>query len=419
MKILTSWKLALNLLVHSKLRSWLTIIGIVIGIAAVVSIVSIGQGAQENLQQRLSGLGADIITISKGFNRAEGARGVFIGREGPSGATNTKNLTNSDVRALESISNIKYVGGSISGRTDIAYLSESTSASVNGVDTLVWKYLTNSELDSGRFLDQGDSNAVVIGYSVANTLFKNKIQINRQITINGKIFRVVGILKQSGGFGGSDNAIYMPINIARNTVEGAGSNNLDSITIKVKDTTNIDQTVSDITQKLLISRGIINSAKQDFSVSSSKTLQESISSTIGQASLFLGSIAAVSLIVGAVGVANTIFTSVIEKTKEIGIMKAIGARNIDILLIFVLNSALIGLIGGLIGIALGSIVSAYLPSVIGMSSLGPGAIGRTTFVTPQILITALVISVLIGVISGVVPSYMASKLKPVDALRYE
>lgn len=430
MKFQKSVKIALNILLHSKLRSWLTIIGIVIGIAAVVSIVSIGQGAQQSLEERLGGLGADIITISPGFARAAGPAGGFRevgGAEGSismrlGGQTSTtspsKNLTNNDVQFLKSISNVKYVSGIVSGRGETYYLGERSSVSIEGVDPLIWRDMVTTELESGRYLMQGDTNSVVVGNRIANSLFKNKIEVNRQITINEKPFRVVGILKESG-FGGGDNTVFMSIKMARTILGDVGDKKLDSISVKVEDANLIDETTTEITEKLMVARGIFDEKKKDFTVTSAKAMQESISAAVNTMVLFLGAIAAISLIVGAVGISNTMFTSVLEKTKEIGIMKAIGAKNKDVLIIFLLTSGMIGLVGGLIGITFGVLASMSLEGIsIRLGMMGAGGSLKVA-IAPELLIFAIAFSVLIGVLAGIIPAYRASKMKLVDALRYE
>jgi putative ABC transport system permease protein len=420
MKLLTSLKLALNILLHSKLRSWLTIIGIVIGVAAIVGIVSIGEGASASVQQRLSGLGQDIFTVSPGFNRA--GFGGFGGREGGGSAINPKNLTEKDITTIKNTAGVEYVNGMVSGRVKINYLSESTSASVQGVDPSSWKYIVTTKIDTGRYLDSGDTNVVVIGNHLATGTFKQPVAINRPITIGGKPFKVVGILAQtSGGFGGGggDNTIYMPIVMARDVIPSTGKTEFDSIQVKVDNADFVDQIANETAQRLLLERHL-TSRTQDFSITSARDIQQTIASVTQTFTLFLGAIAAVSLLVGAVGIANTMFTSVLEKTKEIGIMKAVGARNRDVLIIFILNSALVGFAGGLLGVLFGTGISYLLPQLLG--GIGIGGLGRggiVTVVPISLLVEALSLSVAIGVISGIVPAYRASRLRPVDALRYE
>jgi len=420
MRFRKSFKLALNILLHSKLRSWLTIIGIVIGVAAIVAIVSIGEGAQVNVQERLSRLGADLITVSPGFERASG--GFRAGFGGGGGGVHSmgsstitskaKNLTNKDLRIIKSTEGVSFVNGIVSGRADVFYLAESASVSVQGVDPLAWSNIVSSELESGRYLNPSDTNAIVIGSRIAKTTFKQPLVLNRDIQIEGRLFKVIGILKESGG---DDNRITMPIEQAREILEDAGRDKYDSITIKATNADLVDQIVAEIDSKLMISRHVTARTK-DYSVTSSKATQERLQDITQTFTIFLGAIAAVSLLVGAVGIANTMFTSVLEKTKEIGIMKAIGARNSDIMIIFLLNSGLVGLVGGLLGIGLGSAISAILPNFL--SGLGPGGSVRTVIPT-SLLVEALLISITIGMVAGAIPAYRASKLKPVDALRYE
>ena len=239
--------------------------------------------------------------------------------------------------------------------------------------------------------------------------------MNRGITIEGRLFKVVGILKEAGSGGGDDNRIIMPIEQARSVLENVGNEKFDSIVIKASDINFVDQIVSDADSKLMLSRHVTAKTK-DYSVTSSKATQERIQSVTETFTIFLGAIAAVSLLVGAVGIANTMFTSVLEKTKEIGIMKAIGARNFDIMAIFLLNSGLVGFVGGIIGIGLGSAISSILPNFL--SGLGPGGSVRTV-IPLSLLLEALSVSIIIGMVAGAIPAYRASKLNPVDALRYE
>lgn len=421
MRLRTSFKLALNILLHSKLRSWLTIIGIVIGVGAIVGIVSIGEGASASVQQRLGGLGQDLFTVTSGFNRARGGFGGFEGRGG--GEIATKNLTEKDIVTIKTTPGVAFVNGIVSGRATINYLAQTATASVQGVDPFAWQNIITTKIDTGRFLEPGDTDAVVLGSGIAGNTFKQPIAVNRPISIGGKSFKVVGILQSTSrgfGGGGGNNNIFMPIESARNTLTGVGQTEFESIQVKVNNADFVDQIANETTQRLLFERHV-TARTQDFSVTSAKDIQQTIASVTQTFTLFLAAIAAVSLIVGAVGIANTMFTSVLEKTKEIGIMKAVGARNRDVMIIFVLNSGLVGLAGGLLGIILGSAISYVLPQLLaglGVGGLG-GRGGIITLVPMSLLVEALTMSILIGMIAGIVPAYRASKLKPVDALRYE
>jgi putative ABC transport system permease protein len=331
------------------------------------------------------------------------------GGGGRSASSNQANLTSKDISVLKSIQNVKFVQGIISGRADIYYLGEKTTASVQGVDPLVWQYMTTATLDTGRFLNPADTNVAVIGYEIANKVFKQPLGVNRDITIEGKVFKVVGILKESGE-GSNDNAIIIPAKAAAYTLEDANSDVFNSIQIKVNSIDYVDQVMSDADMKLSLSRHVVGAKKKDYTIRSQKAQAERFTEIASTMTLFLAAIAAVSLIVGAVGIANTMFTAVLEKTKEIGILKAIGAK----------NAAMVGLAGGIIGLALGAGASKILPLLGNIGIPLPGAReGFNTIISARLMIGALLLAMGIGIVSGVIPAYRASKLKPVDALRYE
>jgi putative ABC transport system permease protein len=275
--------------------------------------------------------------------------------------------------------------------------------------------MNSLEVKSGRLLEPADKNVAVIGSGVASEIYKKDIGVNQIITINGKSVRVVGILKEEGG--SEDRQIYMPIDAAVNLITDAKKDVFNYIQVKAQSVDVVDTVVTKIEKKLMISRHIANENDRDFSVTALKAMAQSVTTMISSMTLFLGAIAAVSLIVGAVGIANTMFTAVLEKTKEIGTMKAIGAKNRDILMIFIFNSAMVGFVGGVFGVILGGLVSAVFPMIGGTMTRGDNEIIPS--VSPGLMVFGLMIAVLIGVISGAVPAYRASKMKPVDALRYE
>jgi len=415
-------KLSLNNLSHRGLRSWLTIFGIVIGVAAVVAILSTGSGMQQAISTQLGSLGADIITVSPGFSRAFGMGFVsgerqFMTRERQT--TTGQNLTDKDIQMIKSVSGVKFVNGIVSGRADVTYLAETASVSVEGVDPLAWAEMITSELESGRYLTPGDGNVVVIGYRIANEMFKQPLTINTQISVEGKSFKVVGILKESGGgfgSGGTDNTIFMPTSAARTVIENMNTNQFSSISIKVTDADSVDEIIESIEQKLMLSRHVTNSTK-DFTITSPQSMQETISSVTGTMNLFLSGIAAISLLVGAIGIANTMFMSVMERTRQIGTLKALGTTNSEIMKLFLFESAMIGFIGGLIGVLLGFVASGII-SELGIRMMG-GIGTSVTVITPQLILFAIGFSVFIGMISGLLPARRAANLQPVEALRYE
>ena len=225
MRLKKSFQLAWNILIHSKLRSWLTIIGIVIGIAAVVSIVSISIGAKQQLENNLGNLGADILTLSPGFSKARGEMGFWGGGEGPgrfdeqiSSESETKNITSKDVAIVRTLDNVDIVTGIVSLNGDLTYLTKTASVSVTGVDGNLWAEITTEEIESGRMLTSGDTYSIIVGNNLAKIIFDN-LPINAKVTIEGKTFKVVGILE-------SGNGVYMPIEIAREVFDDIVRKNL-------------------------------------------------------------------------------------------------------------------------------------------------------------------------------------------------
>ena len=414
MKLHKCLKHAFGMVVHSKLRSWLTILGIVIGVAAVIAIVSIGAGLQQTLNSQISGLGGDLLTIQAGFSRGGGfGGGGFRGDSGGSGGATTKTveLARSDYQALKGMPDIMLIDAEISGSVNVSYLDRSGRVTLTGVDQKVWSQVTTYTMRKGRFLDSADQNVIVVGARLADSYFSQPLGLNKVITINGGAYRIVGILDDQS------NSIYIPIQTAVHVIDDKNTDVYDQLIVKVRYEDQLDTAIQNIEDRLIMVRHVTNSTK-DFTVTSRKEIQQTRASLLGSLNAFLLAIAAVSLIVGAVGIANTMFTSVLEKTKEIGIMKAIGARNKDIMLIFILNAALIGLVGGIIGIFFGILLSGVLPSIMG------GAIpfsrgGASTYVSLNSVIMALSVSIGVGILAGIVPAYQASKLKPVYALRYE
>ncbi|MCM2325306.1 MAG: ABC transporter permease [Candidatus Woesearchaeota archaeon] len=408
---------ALNMVLHAKLRSWLTILGIVIGVGAVISIVSLGETMQKQISSQLGDLGGDLLTLRAGASRAS-----FFGpgREGGGGgasAVSTEDeivLDKTDLQVLKSVSGIKSIDTQISGQADIYYVAEKGSASVVGVEEATWATVTTSKIAEGRMLGPADTNVIVVGGRIADGFFSRQVGLNQLITIEDRLFRIVGILDDTS------SSIYMPIDSAYAILEDKDKDEFDTIIIQVKDEDAINSTMASIEYKLAQKRHVLGK-KYDFTLTSNKAVQAQRSEMMGSMTTFLTAIAAVALLVGAVGIANTMFTSVLEKTKEIGIMKAIGARNSDILKIFLIHAALIGLIGGILGLALGYILSGILPSL--MSSSGGGPFSRfgsgDAIISLNSVVLAIGISVIIGIVAGTIPAVQASKLKPVDALRYE
>lgn len=397
MKLHKSFKMALNMVLHSKLRSWLTIIGIVLGVASVVAILSIGDGLEAEITSQFENSGGDLLTLTSGVSRGFGPPGR--GGTSSSASDEEVKITRTDLQTLKGLTDVISVNPEISGRVDIYYQGEQGTVSITGTDTSVYKDFSTSEILEGRELISSDSNVILIGERLSTEYFERELGLNQILTIEEKAFRVVGIIEDGG------NNIIMPITQAYTVIDDKLKNEYDSIRIKIKDEDLLDETVLKIENKLLTSRHV-NQKDKDFTISSNAAAAEMRQELINTMTSFLTAIAGVSLIVGAVGVANTMFTSVLEKTKEIGIMKSIGATNKDILSIFLFNSALIGFVGGL----LGAILGYFLILLLQLS-------GMTAVLTISNVVMVVSISILIGMISGLIPAINASKLSPVDALR--
>ncbi|WMW25635.1 ABC transporter permease [Methanolobus sediminis] len=408
----TYLKLATNILVHSKIRSWLTIIGIVIGVGSVVTIMALSDSMEADMEERLADLDLTLITVTPGYTQAmSGFRGGGGGFGGSTSSSDAE-LTDKDIMAIKLVENIDYIYGQISGSNlDVYFMGETAGLSVTGVDPQVWQYTVTYKVESGRLLETTDNNVVVIGYRIAHEMYDQEIGLNRILAIEGRSYRVVGILAE----GESDSAIIMPIDSAVDIIDDAEPDVFDSIVVKADSVDNVETVVNDIEEKLMISRHVMNDDDRDFSVSDSLSMAESFSDMMASFTIFLGAIAGVSLVVGSVGIANTMFTSVLERTKEIGTMKAIGAKNSDIMMIFLFNSALVGFVGGVLGIILSLVLTSFFP-YLGLP-MTRSSTGMT--VAPDLMALGIGIAMFIGVISGLIPAYNASKMKPVDALRYE
>jgi putative ABC transport system permease protein len=420
MKLITILSLALNSVFHSKIRSWLTILGIIVGVSSFVAILALGQGMEDSIQSRTATMQLDVINITPGFSRATEVIGIGGGGRGggmpggitriPESTSSSVVLTEKDISTLKTIPGINAINKEISGQTEIYFTGESIKRSITGVDVINWLKITNIELTNGRLLGPSDKYSVLIGERLAKDSFSKKIPLNTIITINNKSFRVVGIIKNSA-------EVIAPLDVTFVTLEEKTINEYDKITIKVDEINKVDEIVEIINTKLMFSRRIISERQKDFSVSAIKDNIESINEMTNSMIMFLTIIAAISLIVGAIGIANTMFTSVLEKTKEIGIMKSIGASSFDILFLFILVSSLYGLVGGFLGVLIGSVLSGYLGNSIGIGMvMRIGGEGSFSF---ALAIYGIVIAVGISVLSGFIPAYRAAKLKPVDALRYE
>jgi putative ABC transport system permease protein len=415
MKFKDMASLALETLRHRSLRSWLAILGIVIGVAAIITLVSISFGLSANISSRLSGLGANIITISPGGERAGRIGGFpvfggFGGAEGPpsSGFLNRQSnqITFTEADSLRTVPGVDSLDAQLEQRARVEYGSQNSSLSIIGTEPLQFGKSVGVGLYEGRYLSTSDQYSAVIGFSVANRTFNDTDIINKQIRINNVTFRIVGLLNPAGSsFGSPDSNVYIPQRIAKvlfNQTKAVSQ--LVITSADGYDTTDVANSLTDELDSL----HRLQAGQEDFRVTTAVSLQSTVSSITDTLTLFLGGIASVALVVGGIGVANTMFMSVLEQTRYIGILKALGLSNRGVLTLFLLEASIIGFVGGVLGVLLSFVVSKIL-SDFGVSSL----------VTPELVLFGIGFSAVVGVVSGLVPARNASSVPPVEALRYE
>lgn len=398
------FELGLSSIIQKGIRSWLTMIGIFIGIAAVVSLISLGQGMQNAINEQFEMMGTNSIIVMPGA----GLTGM---------ASAATPLTKYDLDLIKKVKGVDLAGGFISKIAKVEFDNEIKYLWVSGLpqdeSREIIEDIGGYGIRDGRDLRDGDKYKAVIGSMVANgDVFEKGIEIVDKIKINDQKFRVVGIYKPFGN-PDDDSSVGIPLETARELFDEPDE--LFVIMARTKDGFNTADVAEDIKEKLREDRGL-KEGEEDFSVQTYEQLKESASVVLDIVKYVLIGIASISLLVGGVGIMNTMYTSVLERTREIGVMKAIGARNSDIMLIFLIESGIMGMVGGAIGCVIGIGLSKGV-EIIAMEEL------KTTllkaYISPELTLGALAFSFLVGCISGVFPAYQASKLNPVDALRYE
>lgn len=394
-----------------KLRSSLTILGIVIGVAAVITLMSIGRGATAQILSNIESMGADLITIRPGASMS------FGGVRGVSGSA--ASLTMEDAQAItEEVSYVAAVAPASSSNLQLVAGGENTNASVTGTTT---DYLEVNNLAIARgssfsSADYESSNKVaVIGANVADTLFGTTDPIGQQLRMGNVIVRVVGVLESKDSVFGSstDDAVYIPLTTLQNSISqtrtAQGERIVSTISLIVSDSEQTDYVITEITDLLRSRHQLSVDEEDDFNIMSTEEIASTISEVSNTMTLFLGAIAGIALLVGGIGVMNIMLVSVVERTREIGIRKALGARERDIWSQFLIEAAFLTFSGGIIGVIAGWAASFIIEST--------GLI--TTLVSADIVILALSVSVGIGLFFGFYPARQASKLNPIEALRSE
>jgi len=395
--------------VTHKLRSFLTILGIVIGVGAVITLMSVGKGAQAQILSNIQSMGSNLITISPGAFTSGGVRTA-------AGATRT--LTIEDAEAIaEQVPYISAVAPSYSSSLQLVVGGKNTNSQVTGVN-LEYMQVHNLEIANGAFFSdydyQSGAKVAVLGTNVKETLFVDADPIGQQMRMGSIIVRVIGVLESKGaGFGSPDDAILIPLTAMQQTVAqprtAQGGRIVSSIALTVSDEKQSDYVVEQITSLLRTRHQLTPNAGDDFRIQSMEEIASTLTQATGTMTLLLGAIAAISLLVGGIGVMNIMLVSVLERTREIGIRKALGARERDIWIQFLIEAAFLTLAGGIIGVVVGWVVS-YIISSMGL---------MTTLVTADIVILAVSVSVGIGLFFGFYPAWNASRLNPIEALRSE
>ncbi|MFH1209661.1 MAG: ABC transporter permease [archaeon] len=390
------FRLVISYIIHRKTRILLTTLGIVIGIAAIVSLFSLGQGLENAITAQFSTMGSNRLMVA-----SKGLQGPPIGTQG---------LTTDDEDVLKGDSDFEYVSGILWLLGKIEYNKETSYRNIQAINPenvdKEFKDMARS-FYKGKGLGGSGKYSAVIGYRLAKDEFDKEIKVNSKIYIDDIPFKVVGIVEEQGDQT-EDYMIRIPIEAGREVFNKPKEVNV--ITAVVKDGVDIERAKERATKLLEKHRG-----EEDFQVISPKEIQEQISSILGIVRSVLIGIAAISLLVGAIGIMNSMYTSVLERTRDIGIMKSVGARNSDILSLFLIESGIIGFIGGLIGIVIGSLLAFSVQ--FGATQAGFTLLKVT--IDYKVMLFGLGFAFLLGMFSGILPAYRAAKLKPVDALRYE
>jgi putative ABC transport system permease protein len=406
MNLSESFLTALDSILANKMRSILTMLGVIIGVASVIALLAIGNGFSDNITNEISAIGSNLISV---FTDSENSGGY------PS-------LSVDDVRALSDPANVPdvtAVGASVSSAQPVSFRGEALNAQVNGI-TPNYLALSNSntfQLGDGLTQNDEDTQARValLGATAASDLFGEEFPIGQSIKIGGVSYEVVGVLEESGGgiAGNTDSNVYVPLSTALARLSGertrTGQKAVSDITLQAAGPEAVAAAIEQITETLREQHGTVYGDEDDFLIFDQSSLLDTIGTVTAALTTFLGAIAAISLLVGGIGIMNIMLVSVTERTREIGIRKAIGALRRDILTQFLLESLTLSLLGGAIGIALGLLIS------FGASR----AFDINLVVDLNTILLSATFAGVVGLVFGIYPAWRASNLAPIEALRYE
>jgi len=390
----------------NKTRSGLTILGIVIGIGSVIAMISIGQGATGSIESNIQAMGSNLITVMPGFQRS------FSQVASSRGSAQTLSIEDADAIAKE-VSFVQAVAPELSQRYQIVAKGKNTNTQVVGT-VAFYPSVKNIEIDQGSFISEqnvsSQSKVAMLGPTTRDDLFgEGATPIGETVRINGINFKIIGITKSKGGtgFGSQDDRIFIPITTAQKLL--AGADYVSTINVQAESPQVMTQVQTEITNLLLELHNITDPQMADFSVLSQQDILGAASSMTNTMTILLAAIAGISLIVGGIGIMNMMMTTVTERTREIGLRKAIGAKKLDISLQFLTEAVMLTFLGGVVGIVLGSSLAYGITFFTGMA----------TKISLFSIILAFSVSAGIGIVFGYWPAQKAAKLNPIEALRYE